>query len=209
MKKLAALSLALCSVFAHAKTTIQTDSRIQILAVNQEINQVANTGKGDLQLENGQNQILVRMTGMIDTNGGKEKFNSSPMVVTFDVSDETLLLEAPYAIRDQRTVNRYNKNPTIKITSNGQDVPVSTDIITDETFALIKDYDAMLSNYNQTGGVAAISVASTDKPSTLSKSNISIENTKFTANSLEAGFLEMTPEQRQEFVSWAVKNLNN
>ncbi|MCK6262630.1 DUF2057 domain-containing protein [Vibrio sp. ZSDE26] len=221
MKKLAILSLALCSAFSYAKTTIQTDSRVEILAVNQEINQIANTGKGDLQIENGQNQLLVRVTAMIDTNGGKEKFNSSPLVVTFDVSDETLLLETPFAIRDQRGVNRYNKNPNIKVTSNGKDVETSVDIITNETFALIKDYNAMLATYNQSNGVAAISTAaaatvasttaSTPKPVALPEVEAPQKQTKPVAkpSSLQADFLAMTPEQRQEFVSWAVKNLNN
>ncbi|MGF1696957.1 DUF2057 domain-containing protein [Vibrio lamellibrachiae] len=217
MKKLAVLSLALCSVFAHAKTTIQTDSRVEILAVNQEINQIANKGKGDLQIENGQNQLLVRVTAMIDTNGGKEKFNSSPLVVTFDVSDETLLLETPFAIRDQRAVNKYTANPTLKITSNGQEISASTDVITNETFALIKDYDAMLASYNQSNGVAAITTsaavtaASTPKPVTLPEIEAPKKQTNpvVKPSSLQTDFLAMTPDQRQEFVSWAVKNLNN
>ncbi|WGV99632.1 DUF2057 domain-containing protein [Vibrio sp. YMD68] len=216
MKKLAILSLALCSAFSYAKTTIQTDSRVEILAVNQEINQIANSGKGDLQIENGQNQLLVRVTAMIDTNGGKEKFNSSPMVVTFDVSDETLLLETPFVIRDQRAVNKYNRDPRVKVTSSGEAVSITTDVISNETFALIKDYEAMLSSYNQAGGQAAIvsssvAAASIAKPVTLPEIESSKKQTKPASkpSSLQADFLEMTPEQRQEFVSWAVKNLNN
>ncbi|MGC9404252.1 YccT family protein [Vibrio genomosp. F10] len=216
MKKLAILSLALFSTFSYAKTTIQTDSRVEILAVNQEINQIANSGKGDLKIENGQNQLLVRVTAMIDTNGGKEKFNSSPLVVTFDSADQTLLLETPFAIRDERAVNKYNRAPSVKVTSAGKDVPVSTDVITNETFALIKDYDAMLSSYNQAGGKAAIAstsvaAASIAKPVTLPEIESPKKQTKPVSkpSSLQADFLAMTPEQRQEFVSWAVKNLNN
>ncbi len=217
MKKLAILMCALVSASAFAKVTIQTDNRVEILAVNQVINNVPNVGRGDLQIENGENQLLIRVTAMIDTNGGKEKFNSLPMVVKFNASDETLKFETPYAIRDNRGVNRFNRSPEVKVNSNKGTVKLVTDNITNQTFDLIKDYDAMLANYNREGGVAAIAAVPVQLPEVAPVPVHPIETTPVSKQTkpmvkpsqLQKDFMAMTPEQRQEFVSWAVKNMSN
>jgi len=81
MKKILILSIAvMMSAFAQAQVTIKTDNRVEVLAVNQTINKVPNKGKGDLKIANGDNQLLIRVTAMVDGNGGKTKFNSLPMI---------------------------------------------------------------------------------------------------------------------------------
>lgn len=212
-KALTLIALGLLSTMAHAKVTIQTDNRVEILAVNQVINSVPKQAKGDLKIENGVNQMLIRVTAMVDGNGGKQKFNSLPMVVKFEGHDETLKFETPFPIRDERAVTRFKSEPQVKVTSGGQAVTVESDIIYDQTFALIKDYDEMLHGYNLAGGKAAISVAS--QPQKVSSNvivNSSVENQGKIAPSfdhIQHGFLEMTPAQRQEFISWAVKHIND
>ncbi|WP_047049682.1 DUF2057 family protein [Vibrio mexicanus] len=217
MKKLAILLCALISVPAFSKVTVQTDNRVEILAVNQAINDVPNIGRGDLQIENGENQLLIRVTAMIDTNGGKEKFSSLPMVVKFNASDETLKFETPYAIRDNRGVTRFKRAPEVKVTSSKGAIDVVTDNITNQTFDLIKDYNAMLANYNREGGVAAITAAPVQLPEVAPvpvhpiETAVSSKQTKpmVKPSQLQKDFMAMTPEQRQEFVSWAVKNMSN
>lgn len=212
MKKvLSILSVSLMSFIASAEVTIQTDSRVEILAVNQEINAVANRGAGDLKIKDGENQLLLRVTALVDGNGGKRKFNSLPMVIKFTAQDETLKLETPFAIRDERAVRAFEKSPSVKVTSNGHALDMETDIIFDQTFALIKDYDAMLAGYNKAGGVAAIS----PKSMTVVSTPVEVAQAPTVAKaidekvSLKADFLSMSPEQRQEFISWAVKHIND
>ncbi|MGD8117779.1 MULTISPECIES: DUF2057 family protein [unclassified Vibrio] len=212
MKKIiaAAIVLLMCSM-AHAQVTIHTDSRIEILAVNQQLNQIPKKAKGDLKIANGHNQILLRVTAMVDGNGGKKKFNSHPMVVTFDAQNETLLFETPFAIRDQRGVSKFEKSPTVKVTSNGQSVQIVMDQIVNQSFALIHDYDAMLNDYNLAGGIAAISVTPTEpniKASSASVASVNVDQ-KVQSKLIQRDFLSMTPSERQEFISWAVKHIND
>ncbi|KGY13453.1 hypothetical protein NM22_04510 [Vibrio tubiashii] len=211
-KLLIVMALGLFVTFAHAQVTIQTDSRVEILAVNQEINNIPKKAKGDLKIENGVNQLLIRVTGMVDGNGGKKKFNSFPLVVRFEASDQTLKFETPFPIRDERAVNRYKKSPSIKVTSAGQDVSFDTEQIFDQTFAFIKDYDAMLIEYNLSGGAASITMSNKPMHSRVPKQvlgsvqtsgQLSIEST-----GIKDEYLLMTPTQRQEFISWAVKHIN-
>lgn len=212
MKQLfAAVALVLVSSMANAQVTIHTDNRVEILAVNQQINQIPKKAKGDLKIANGRNQVLLRVTAMVDGNGGKQKFNSNPMVVTFDASNETLLFETPLAIRDQRGVRKFEKQPTVKVTRNGQPVTIITEQIFNQSFALIHDYDAMLEEYNLAGGVAAISVQTptlrnNDK---LQSHKVSKQGNSCHSGAIQSDFLSMNPAERQEFISWAVKHIND
>ncbi|MFM2590657.1 DUF2057 family protein [Vibrio sp. TBV020] len=210
-KIFAVIALGLMSTLANAQVTIQTDNRVDILAVNQEINAIPKKAKGDLKIENGVNQLLIRVTAMVDGNGGKSKFNSFPMVVKFEANDQTLKFETPFAIRDERGVRKFEKQPTVKVTSNGKDVPAETDLIYDQTFALIKDYDEMLEQYNLAGGVAAIVMTESTVQVTPKKtqSKTSVQSVPVSSSDIKGEFLEMTPAQRQEFISWAVKHIND
>lgn len=207
-------ALLVMSSMAYAQVTIHTDNRVEILAVNQQINQIPKKAKGDLKIANGQNQVLLRVTAMVDGNGGKKKFNSHPIVVTFDAKNETLLFETPFAIRDQRGVSKFEKNPTVKVTRNGQPVPFVLEQITNQSFALIHDYDAMLEEYNLAGGIAAIWLDLSPKSTPTSNANKNSpqkvnEGNKLQSTRIQGDFLSMTPEQRQEFISWAVKHIND
>lgn len=212
-KILTVIALGLIGTFAHAQVTIQTDSRVEILAVNQAINNIPKRANGDLKIKNGVNQLLIRVTAMVDGNGGKKKFNSSPLVVKFEASNQTLKFETPFPIRDERAVNRFKKTPSIKVTSAGQDVSVECEQIFDHTFALIKDYDAMLTEYNLAGGSASIAVTSQVTPAEVAIEPTyraqTIEQPSMISSGIKGNFLLMTPTERQEFISWAVKHINH
>ncbi|NOH81324.1 DUF2057 domain-containing protein [Vibrio sp. RE86] len=210
-KFLGVIALGLMSTLASAQVTIQTDNRVDILAVNQEINTTPKKAKGDLKIENGVNQLLIRVTAMVDGNGGKKKFNSLPMVVKFEANNQTLKFETPFAIRDERGVRKFEKQPTVKVTSNGNDVPVEIELVYDQTFALIKDYDEMLEQYNLAGGVAAINVVepAIQPTSDQRQSANKTQSSSAVSKGIQGEFLQMTPAQRQEFISWAVKHIND
>ncbi|WP_117233507.1 DUF2057 family protein [Vibrio maerlii] len=204
------LGLALISTFTHANVTIKTDSRVEILAVNQVINDVPKKGKGDLKIENGINQLLIRVTALVDSNGGKQKFNSFPMVVKFEARDQVLEMETPFAIRDERGVRKFEKAPSIKVTSDGKAVAIETDLIYDQTFAFIKDYGEMLTQYNLAGGPAAIELDNfTQEPKIMDKQPKEVGIKPTVSIGIKGEFLDMTPLQRQEFISWAVKHIND
>ncbi|ANU37144.1 hypothetical protein VSVS05_02040 [Vibrio scophthalmi] len=210
MKKILILSIAvMMSAFTQAQVTIQTDNRVEVLAVNQTINKVPNKGKGHLKIANGDNQLLIRVTAMVDGNGGKTKFNSLPMVIRFHASDQTLDLTTPFAIRTERAVKKFAENPLVSVTSDGEDWPYIVDVIHDQTFELLKDYNAMLMRYNQTKGKAAlVSAGSNNRFTTVEQSESSTNSTELN-RVMETAFFEMTPSQRQQFLAWAVQHLND
>ncbi|MGR5118393.1 DUF2057 family protein [Vibrio astriarenae] len=195
----------------NAKVVVKTDNRVEILAVNQSLSAVAKQGKGDLQLNDGINQLLVRVTAIYDTNGGKRKFNSLPLVVKFEASDQTVLIETPFPIRDERDVSRFQSSPTVLLTSDGKTLNVEMEQVTEKSFKIIKDYDELLAQYNSTNGIASVQAQLSEEPKVeiaQAKSNKHSQSSN-SEKKLQDDFLKMTPQERQEFVSWAVKHLND
>ena len=189
----------LMSWSALAQVTILTDNRIELLAVNTEINPVLEKGE-NLKINNGLNQILVRVTAMVDGNGGKSKFVSSPIVLKFDANDQTLELKTPFPIRDQQAVRKFEKNPTLSITSKGAEFDVTKDVIIDNEFSFFKDYDKLLEKYNLTDAIAAINSHNL-------KENAKVVSTEKVSPSIQSQFLTMTVEEQQAFMQWAMRNL--
>ncbi|MDN3684365.1 DUF2057 family protein [Vibrio sinaloensis] len=145
---------------------------MRFLAVNQAINEVPKQGKGDLKkIANGDNQLLLRVTALIDKKNGGVRSASPQFLLwlSLPLMIRACYLKRLFAIRDERGVTKFEKSPSIKVTSNGQDVEIMTDLIYDQSFSLIKDYDAMLQGYNQAGGKAAIATASVTKKTTGAK----------------------------------------
>ncbi|GAK82921.1 UPF0319 protein VPA1584 precursor [Vibrio ponticus] len=154
---------------------------------------------------------MVRVTGLVDTNGGKKRFASLPIVIRFNATNQILKLETPFPIRAERDIKKFKESPSIKITSNGLPVDYQMDVIENQTFAFIKDYDKMLSTYNYSGGKAAIlaEFESQGEIERVSKAALTTTVKCTNALAIEEAFLGMTPEQRQKFISWGVQHIND
>lgn len=220
MRSLTLLSLFICqSLWASVQLT--TEGRVEVLALN-STDTIVHVKPGEWQLPNGTNQLLVRVSGMIDTNGGKQKFNGLPLVVTFEAHDQAVTIAEPFVIRDQRGVERYKRAPSVHLHVNGQPLPYQSDEIYDQSFSLTKNYDEMLASYNELGygkaqlrtstlkstATAATSPAPSDVVLEATPSLTDKEESRRTSR-LQHDFLTLPASERQEFLSWAVKHLNH
>lgn len=184
---------------ASAQVTILTDNRIELLAVNTEINPILEKGE-NLKINNGINQLLVRVTAIVDGNGGKSKFVSSPIVLKFDAKDQVLELKTPFPIRDENAVRKFEKAPTLSVTSGGEDFDVIKDVIIDNEFSFFKDYDKLLEKYNLTNSIASIN----GKPVIIESA---VTSKAGVSPTIQSQFLLMSAEEQQAFMQWAMRNL--
>ncbi|MCG7498465.1 DUF2057 domain-containing protein [Vibrio sp. Of7-15] len=202
--------LSMLSVFTlRAEVLINFDRGVEVLAVGQhEYTPSILSSTADFKLNNGVNQLLIRVTALVNRNGAKEKYVSQPFVMKFTASDTELLVSAPFAIRDDRGVRKFEKQPHVLLTQSGESYSFKSEMITSKEFSLFKNYNELLGKYNQSGGVASLSVI-----------DMGSENVQITASEspdpcgkssgLQGDFLLMSFEGRQEFISWAVKHLHD
>ncbi len=74
------------------------------------------------QLEDGQNQVVVRLSKLVDKQGEKEKFNSKVVVITFDTQDQSIVIEPATKVTRIDHAEKFNENPKFKLVAKSGDV---------------------------------------------------------------------------------------
>lgn len=198
--------LMLFAFSLKAEVQVNFDRGVEILAVGKhEYTPSILSSTDGFPLSNGISQLLVRVTSLVNRNGTKEKYVSQPFVMKFMASDTELVVSAPFTIRDDRGVRKFESQPHVLLTQNGESYPFKSEVIISSEFSLFKNYNELLEKYNQLEEVASLSV--TDIKTEIADINDSDPEIK--SIDLQGDFLSMSIEDRQEFISWAVKHLHD
>ncbi|WP_413110793.1 DUF2057 family protein [Thaumasiovibrio sp. DFM-14] len=218
-------ALAVLSAFTvNAAVDVTLHQDLELLAVNGEEVGVTLVSKRSVSLDNGTNQLVVRVSKLISSGGEYTKLRTDPVVVTFDTADKVLQVEPTRVITRNAHLQDFDKAPSVLI-KEGESV--YTDFhqgVLPRGTSMIRDIAKELENYNiKQGFIAnepkpsiaikpAIAITAQSKSvqpdfTNIPKSNPSTSVTDFTAP-MQAMYLQMTAEERKAFLSWAVQNVN-
>lgn len=214
LNKLLAICGAVISPLSLASVNIDIPQDVQILVVNGEDAGYSSFGfdyKESLELSNGINQVVFRISKVVNESGNKStKFKSKPLVATFDSSDSQLKLQVPNLKTLQSGYN-FDSNPSFELdVSNGKvDYFKQGQLKTFATFGA--DFVQATENFNKSSEPASLAhlAESQSKTSSLS-SNSSQEKQELTDSTnldLKSLFLNKSYQEKQEFLSWAIKNM--
>ncbi|MGY3686253.1 YccT family protein [Vibrio coralliilyticus] len=169
-----------------------------------------------INLKEGENQLLFGLDQIVVEDGRRNKLVFPSVVMRFESSQEPLTLSYPvFRQIDQAKKFRQTLDFSL-VDKNGSPVDYQVDLIQVKGFSSFKNYEAAIEEYNQTGAIASLSSQAhgSDNHTTQAVAASTIDSAstsevKTTASAdLQSEFLKMTPQQRQEFISWAVKHLN-
>ena len=125
IKKLLLVSAIFSSCHVYANVDIKLHNDLEYLIVNGERVGLIVSKSGSKELDNGVNQIVVRVSKLIGKNAEFEKFNSEPIVLTFNASDVKLSVNPDRIIKRVDTVGDFDKKPSVTvINSKGEKVDV-------------------------------------------------------------------------------------
>lgn len=162
------------------------------------------TKKSLIELEDGVNQIVVRVEKLVSKQGEKEKFNSQPVVLNLNASDSDLYLTPGTEITRPDQAAEFNKRPYISVKdASGNEVKVTQGILPN-LGGITRDYEKELAKYNLNTGFKASN----------SEVQVQGEAIKSTASAMpnemvEYWFLQATQPEKTEFTDWAFKNRKN
>ncbi|MBE1274678.1 DUF2057 family protein [Enterovibrio baiacu] len=206
---LAALSVSSVS-FADVNVKLHRD--LEFMVINgEELGFNLGTQK-TATVPNGQNQVVIRVSKLLPKGSAHEKFNSRPMVVTFDASDTELEVVPTRRIESSRDVSGFDLKPSIDIRSSGA-VDFHQGVL-QRGPGVLPDIQRDLALFNKTENILVGSVANPDlvlnelpiAASVQLKDKIQEKSgNRFIL--LQADFLRMTQEQQKSFLSWAVQNV--
>ncbi len=198
-------SLILAPSIAFSAVTVKVPNGIQVLTVNEKDSGYSSFGfdsKSDIQLEDGVNQIVFRISKIVmETGSEKTKYKSQPLVATFEGKDAVLSFDVPN-IKTLYEGSMFNDNPTFDINvSSGEVVNVNKGQL-GLTFSLAADMVKEIENYNQTDLPA--SLKNYRNPTLLVN-----EKTTDHYDSLKTTFKSASLEDRKKFLTWAISNLDD
>ncbi|MBE1274682.1 DUF2057 family protein [Enterovibrio baiacu] len=200
---------------AVADVTVKLHRDLEFMVINgEELGFNFGTQKEQV-LPNGQNQLVIRMSKLLPNGSSHDKFNSRPIVVTFDASDTKFELAPTRRIESERDINGFDQKPSVKIEGANQ-VDFHQGILLRGP-GILPDLARDLALYNKKNGmqgsvqtvVEATEVAAkTSTPAIATKAaSASSVDTNNSFILLQADFLRMSPEQQKAFLSWAVQNV--
>lgn len=205
-KILLLVSLVGASFQAAAEVKIHLERDIQPLVINGDELGFSLGKKNDFELKNGQNQMVVQVSKLVQNKGEYEKFNSSAIVVTFSASDTSVTVAPDGKIITTEDAQKYNKNPILLLTgSSGKKINAEQDILKPLS-GITRDYLKELTAYNKSNGIAVASSAAIVTAAALSEKANAKDRISKSQEMVEYWYSEATPEEKSSFSNWAFQN---
>ncbi|GAK82946.1 UPF0319 protein VPA1584 precursor [Vibrio ponticus] len=216
LKLKSTLLLTACFVApqAWADVVIDLPRDVQVLVVNGEDAGYSSFGfdyKENLTLQDGLNQVVFRISKVVNESGNKStKFKSKPLVATFDSSNSQLDL----SILNVKTLQEgydFDSEPEFNLTakSGSLDYFEKGQLLTLATFGA--DFVQATANFNKSSEKASVASFSKQKVNPTSdgskEGNVNLAQSSVD-DQLKLLFLNKSAEDKQAFLSWAIQNMN-
>lgn len=160
IKILAMAYLFGCSA-AIAEVNVELDRDIHVIAINGESLGFTLMKKGNLDLKNGTNQLVVRIEKLIISEyGEKEKYNSVPVIMTFDASDLNVQLSASKDVKSVKESVLFDRNPLFIL----KEPQAKTELLVKQNIlpsagGFTRDYELEVARYNVKNKIALSDVS--------------------------------------------------
>ncbi|MGF1694994.1 DUF2057 family protein [Vibrio lamellibrachiae] len=207
-------SAVFISMSAFADVTLNLPKDVQLLVINGEDAGYSSFGfdyKENITIPNGVNQVVFRLSKVVNDGGNKmTKFKSKPLVATFDSRDSSLSLDVPN-VKTLSAGYRFNGTPTFDIVAREGTVEFLEKNRLNLLSSFGSDFIQATENFNKSSEVASLAhYKVSPQQSNDMKSIKQVETYK----ELEKGigstvneFSKLSKEQKQEFLSWAINNI--
>lgn len=207
LSPIAGLAISVMAFGVSADTTIELSREISPLVLNgSQVEKGFFERIGHLDIASGQNQLLVQLGQIVPEDGRRSKYNSDPIVIRFEAEESPLTLSyKPF--RDMGDVRSFEESLNFSLANeNGEAIRYQAELLHVGGLQGFQDYEKAIAQYNQSGnGSAVMTTASYNltpgvKPATtlVSSNRIAI---------LQTGFAELSAEEQQQFMQWAMRNL--
>lgn len=153
--------VAMSSSFSVADVLVVPADGVEILAINgQEVDRESHPSiSGDIQLDNGRNQLLVTHTTEIRDTGNEAIFDTSTaQVVLFEAQDSRLRLMAP-EIGSRHEMRTFDEGGQWHLVdAGGEPIPYESAVLEKQGLQFGRDYEAELRRFNQSASPAAMAI---------------------------------------------------
>ena len=212
MKKIVILSSLLAAGFtlpAMADVKVELSPDLTLLAINgsEDFGEKWYSNTREINLNDGDNQILVRVEKLIPQAGDWAKFNSKPMVVSFNANDEKVKLSPAFKIDGIQAQNAFEKTPKLDLITDSNQAINFNFAVLPGSYSILTGYEKALAAYNSKQGNSeylSTPIHSDSVPVITTEKVIQPSNQKAIYSSVQSDFLSLSDVERKKFLQWAV-----
>ncbi|MCK3655351.1 hypothetical protein A4G19_06165 [Pasteurellaceae bacterium Macca] len=211
--KLAKIALTLGAFLVSASAlagSISSSSNISVLAFDgHKVKKNATLQIND----NAKHQVVVEVSSIYQSGSDSAYFESSPIIVTFEGSQEDIKILAP-ELRQSSAVEKFKQSPTFTLqTASGKTLDYQWDYLKGEGFMPNANIVDNLSRYNASEGKAAVkTLAAMPMVMTIptsagkaTKGKVMVQGENIAEQQLQYWFQQADKETQKRFLDWAKK----
>ncbi|HHF3195112.1 TPA: DUF2057 family protein [Vibrio alginolyticus] len=147
-----------------------------------------------IELKDGENQLAVTVGQIVFEDGKRRKFDSQPLLLEFDAEKDAELSLTYKTFRTIEEAKAFELDPKVILKDkNGKEVDFSMVQLRKGGLQGFRDYEREVADYNN----------AMNKEST----KASIASSPAETKTIKASFNELSREEQQEFMQWAMRNL--
>lgn len=149
MKSLLLIGAVVTSFAPQADVNIELHRDIAPIVIDGEKVGFTLSSKSSFQVPNGVNQVVVRISKLIENRGEREKYNSDAYVLTFTESDESVTIKPGMKITREDHAEQFDTSPQFLVTDKNQRIVENRLDRLPSLGGLTRDYEAELDKYNE------------------------------------------------------------
>lgn len=171
--------------------------------------------KSTIQInDNNPHQVVVEVSSIYQSGSDSNFFESSPIVITFNGSQEDIQVIAPN-LRSSFDVEKFKENPTFTIkTASGKQLDYKKDYLKGEGFMPNANIEGNLATYNAGEGVAAVKSFAVMPMAAMmpvaagkaAKGKVMVQGENIAEQQLQYWFQQADKETQKRFLDWAKKH---
>ena len=170
-----ALLLFTSSAFADVTLSMPSNSELVL------VNGIEASGREQLSLNNGPNQIAFRYLARYQQQGSQTQFQSDVIVIKFDENDTQLDLSMP-RIRSNSDADKFDQSPEVTLEDqNSNAVTFELGMLIKKGLQLGRNYEAEMAAYNLTDQKASLNIEPTATSVTTASAAIAVATANTTA----------------------------
>ena len=149
------------------------------------------------KLEDGKQQIVIRVSKLVIKQGQKEKFKSEPLIISLDLENVDLEIFPERDFLYHKDIKGFDKKPVVLAKVNGKEVVVQQEIL-ERGAGMTRDYAAELKVQNGFDNVSeVVAVAPVVTTPKVASSPIKMSQDLF---------VKASETEKEQFTDWAFKN---
>lgn len=212
--KLGQLAIALSTLIASTlglAGTLTSSSNVTFLAFDGQ--KVKKNTKLDVSVSQ-PHQVVVEVSSIYRAGGDEAFFESSPIVVRFQGSQENIIIKAP-KLSYESEVNKFKSSPKLTVeTLSGNPIEFKLDYLKGEGFLPNANLLDNLSAYNSSNGVASLKSLATvtasmpmgaEAGAKASKAKVMVQGENIAEQQLQYWFQQADKDTQKRFLDWAKK----